>query len=115
MYLDGNQLIHVKEGCWPGDTRARFFVYVTPVDVGDLPEPRRRYGFENRNFSRAGLAIGGQQCAVRQWLPEYPIRRIRTGQFVKDDGGKLRSSLGKGIRDGAPRRGRRTAGGELNT
>ena len=84
VYLDRNQLIYIKEGCRPGDTRARFFVHVTPVDAGDLPAPRRRYGFENRNFSRAGLEIGGQRCGVRQWLPNYPIRRIRTGQFVRD-------------------------------
>ena len=84
VYLDRNQLIYIKEGCRPGDTQARFFVHVTPVDAGDLPAPRRRYGFENRNFSRAGLEIGGQRCGVRQWLPNYPIRRIRTGQFVRD-------------------------------
>ena len=88
VYLDGNQLIYVKEGCRPtADTRARFFVHVTPVDDGDLPEDRRQYGFESRNFSRAGLALDAQRCAVRSWLPDYPIRRLATGQFVRDDEG----------------------------
>lgn len=87
MYLDRNQLIYVKEACRSADTRARFFVHVTPVDARDLPEPRRRYGFENRDFSRARLPIGGQRCAARRRLPDYPIRQIRTGQFVKDDEG----------------------------
>ena len=87
VYLDRNQLIYVKEACRPADTRARFFVHVTPVDARDLPESRRRYGFENRDFSKARLPIGGQRCAARRRLPDYPIRQIRTGQFVKDDEG----------------------------
>jgi len=87
VYLDRNQLIYVKEACRSADTRARFFVHVVPVDARDLPEPRRRYGFENRDFSRARLPIGGQRCAARRRLPDYPIRQIRTGQFVKDDEG----------------------------
>ena len=87
VYLDRNQLIYVKEACRPADTRARFFVHVTPVDARDLPESRRRYGFENRDFSRSRLPIGGQRCAARRRLPDYPIRQIRTGQFVKDDEG----------------------------
>ena len=82
VYLDGNQLIYIKEGCRPEDTSARFFVHVRPVDAGDLPEDRRRHGFENRDFSQAGLPIGHRRCAVRQWLPSYPIRHIHTGQFV---------------------------------
>ena len=84
VYLDRNQLIYVKEACRSADTRARFFVHVTPVDARDLPEPRRRYGFENRDFSQSGVPIGGQGCAVRARLPDYPIRQIRTGQFVRD-------------------------------
>ena len=87
VYLDRNQLIYVKEACRSADTRARFFVHVTPVDTRDLPERRRRYGFENWDFSQSVVPIGGQRCAARRRLPDYPIRQIRTGQFVKDDEG----------------------------
>ena len=84
VYLDRNWLIFIAEECEQADLQARFFVHVTPVDVGDLPEPRRRYGFENRDFSRSGMAIDGQSCILKRSLPSYPIRHIRTGQFVKD-------------------------------
>ncbi len=76
-------LVYHKEGCRQGDLTARFFVRVFPVDETDLPEGRRRAGFENRNFSRSGLVIDGQRCAVKRSLPSYPIRRIHTGQFVR--------------------------------
>ena len=72
----------LRQGRVRAAAQARFFVHVMPVDARDLPEPRRRHGFENRDFSRAMLPIGGQRCAARRRLPDYPIRRIRTGQFV---------------------------------
>ncbi len=84
VYLDGTLLIYVKEDCKPVDTRARFFLHVTPVDDGDLPQNRRQYGFERRDFSRGGLKIDARRCVVWGWLPAYPIRQIRIGQFVKD-------------------------------
>ena len=84
VYLDGNDLIYVKEDCRLEDTRTRFFLHVIPVDESDLPERRRQYGFENRNFTQAGLQIGDGRCVVRAQIPLYPIRQIHTGQFVTD-------------------------------
>ena len=84
VYRDGTQLLYVKEECRPVDTRARFFLHVTPVNDGDLHRDRRPHGFDNLNFSQEGLAIDGRRCVVRGWLPAYPIRQIHTGQFVRD-------------------------------
>ena len=90
VYLDGNRLLYVKEGCRLVDVLlARFFLHVIPVDGKDLPEHRRRYGFENRDFSQANLEIRDGRCVVQKRLPAYPIRRIRTGQFVKDAQGNF--------------------------
>ena len=82
VYLDGNRLIYVKEECRPDDTRAQFFLHVIPVDESDLPEYRRQYGFENRDFNQRGVEIGDHRCAIRRQLPAYPIRHIRTGQYT---------------------------------
>lgn len=51
VYLGRNRLLYVKKDCRPVDTRPRFFLHVTPVNDGDLPQNRRQYGFENRDFS----------------------------------------------------------------
>ena len=86
VYLDGNHLIYVKEECRPDDTRARFFLHIIPIDKSDLPEHSRQDGFENRDFTQTGLQIGGGRCVVQAKLPAYPVRQIRTGQFVRDQG-----------------------------
>ena len=84
VYLDGNRLIYVKEECRPDDTRAGFFLHIIPVDGSDLPERRRPHGFENRDFAQRAMRIGDRRCVVQGRLPIYPIRHIRTGQYVKD-------------------------------
>ena len=93
VYLDGNRLLYVKEECRPADMKARFFLHVIPVDESDLPERRRAYGFENRTFSQGGMEIGDGRCVVQKRLPAYPVRQIRTGQFVfvKDAQGAYRN------------------------
>ena len=84
VYLDRTRLLYVKEECRPADMKARFFLHVTPVDARDLPAPRRAYGFDNRNFSQGYWELDDRRCVARGWLPVYPIRHIRTGQFVED-------------------------------
>ena len=58
---------------------AQFFLHVIPVDVNDLPDDRKPYGFDNLDFYPYPLSI-----TVRK-LPDYDIARIRTGQFTKED------------------------------
>ena len=74
------------------------------MDPADLPEDRRRYGFDNRDFSARGAApmywwpftrpfamrLDGR-CLVSTPLPGYPVRRVRTGQIVAAEGGGWRS------------------------
>ena len=46
----------------------------------DLPE-RIQHGHDNQDFHQAGVTFG-ERCVVRWHLPDYPVRRIRTGQYV---------------------------------
>ena len=88
VYLNENTLTYVKEPCAPADTAAWFFLALHPVDVNDLPGPRRPHGFDNRDFrfgERGVIFDGG--CMARVPLPEYAISRISTGQFVPVEGG----------------------------
>ena len=87
VYLRGNGLAYLKEPCAPGYADARFFLHIFPADPTDLPEDDREHGFANLDFQFAdhGADIGGKCVAVRE-LPNYPIERIRTGQFVSGEG-----------------------------
>ena len=89
--LEGDSLLYVKEDCSPADIKAPFFLHVTPVDERDLPEHRRRDGFDDLGFSPGGLKTDDQRCVVRRRLPDYPIRHIHTGQFVEDAQGNHRN------------------------
>ena len=82
----GNLLVYIKPACAPEHTAASFFLHITPVDTGDLPPDRRRYGFASRDFSFSDAVYRssywfGQQCVIEIPLPEYPIALIRTGQY----------------------------------
>ena len=81
LYRQGKRLIYYREGCAAGDTAARFFLHITPVDSGELTAKRRSYGFDNRGFyfSRQGVWLDGQ-CLATVELPDYAIAGIRTGQ-----------------------------------
>ena len=84
--LDGRELVYARKGCAPEDAAARFFLHVYAADEGDLPDYRRRYGFDNYNFAftERGAIIEGA-CVATVLLPGYPIAAIRTGQHDADD------------------------------
>ena len=89
MYLDGNSLVYVKENCRPADRMAPFFVHVFPVDERSLRKRQRRRGFKRMQFNFVERGFGGlgdSGCVARRTLPSYPIRYIRTGQYVPDEG-----------------------------
>ena len=73
----------------PGGTvDVPFFVHLYPVDVGDLPDHRKRYGFDNLDFHfrNQALSLTERRVAVRE-LPDYAIARVRTGQYrINEDG-----------------------------
>ena len=78
-----NVLEYAKANCGPEHTAAQFFLHITPADAADLPEHRREHGFANRDFrfrQDGGVALDGQ-CRINRPLPNYPIARIRTGQY----------------------------------
>ena len=88
VYLDGQTLAYVKEPCAREETAARFFLHVVPVDLNDLPEDRKRWEFDNLDFSFEfdGVRLG-DACMVSVSLPAYAIAEIETGQFA--GGGRL--------------------------
>ena len=47
----------------------------------------RQYEFDNLhfNFTQAG-GISEGKCIARVLLPDYPITRIRTGQYIPESG-----------------------------
>ncbi len=83
VYRDGRVLTYVRDECSPDDASARFFLHVFPVVNADLPGYRQRHGFDNLDFP-LGARIDGN-CVGVALLPDYPVARIRTGQF-SDDG-----------------------------
>ena len=85
VYLDENRLTYVKEPCDQADTEHRFFLHVTPVDEADLPEDRREYGFDNRDFVFGDYGIlVDDRCVALRSLPDYDIAEISTGQFTDE-------------------------------
>ena len=79
----GGALHYTREDCTAADTAARFFLHAVPPDAAVLPEDRREAGFGNLDFAFAdrGLRYGGR-CLASVPLPDYPVARVRTGQFA---------------------------------
>ena len=83
VYLLDDDLVYVREQCAPEDTDAWFFLHLTPVDAGDLPGERRKYGFDNLDFrfGTRGARFDGR-CVASVRLPDYAIAGVRTGQYA---------------------------------
>ena len=65
---------------------APFFLHFIPADEDDLPDFRKRYGFDNRDFFfHEYLVTGGEREIAKRNLPAYPITGMRTGQYVGED------------------------------
>ena len=90
VYIHDGAMYYVKENCSREDAAPRFFRHFFPANPSDLPDYRRAYGFDNRSFdfgSRGGFFDG--HCITQEPLPDYPIARIRTGQWLPDEGRQL--------------------------
>ena len=94
VYLPSNSLAYLKAPCSPADVHARFFLHITPAAPTHLPAPARERGFANLDFQFAdrGARIG-DKCVATLKLPDYPIHRIRTGQFVSGEGAIWRAEF----------------------
>ena len=98
VYLQDGALHYLKPECTQRDAAAWFYLHIIPADASDLPEIRREYGYDNRDFqwrdftgagiapvTRQGIAFEGR-CLITVPLPDYDIAAIRTGQFVPGEG-----------------------------
>ena len=87
VYLWKNLLVYSREPCAPADISDTFFLHLIPADRDDLPKNRQQYGFDNLDFHFTQVGgISGGKCIARVLLPDYPITRIRTGQYIPDSG-----------------------------
>lgn len=92
VYLDDNKLHYAKEPCAPSDTADTFLLHLIPAEVGDLPEWRRGYDFDNLDFQFDETYLDREvyaarfdgKCLASVPLPDYPISEIRTGQLRPD-------------------------------
>ena len=87
LYEWDNRLIYLRESCTDQDMSAGFFLHIIPEDVADLPEDRWDAGFAHGGFAfaRQGGRFDGK-CLAAVPLPDYPIKQMRTGQFVPGQG-----------------------------
>ena len=87
LYILDYRLIYLRESCAAADTAAYFFLHIIPEDVTDLPEYRRDAGFAYAGFAfvRQGGHFDGK-CLAAVTLPDYPIKKMRTGQYVPGQG-----------------------------
>ena len=85
--LGENFLLYSREPCAPADISDTFFLHLIPADRDDLPDNRQQYEFDNLdfNFAQAGVISEGK-CIAWVLLPDYPITRIRTGQYIPESG-----------------------------
>ena len=82
VYVNGRTLVYIREPCAPADTEAWFFLHIDPDDPNDLPEERKRWGFDGRDFIFDLQATRfDEKCLTTVELPDYGIARIRTGQY----------------------------------
>ena len=87
LYRQDRRLVYLRETCNAADTAANFFLHIIPEDIGDLPADRQAAGFANQDFAfaRYGGFFDGK-CLAAVPLPDYPIKTLRTGQYVPGRG-----------------------------
>ena len=81
VYATDGHLVYVKETCEEEDADGIFYLHILPERAEDLPQERRRSGFDRLDFDffLRGAAFDGK-CAARVPLPDYPVAAVRTGQ-----------------------------------
>ena len=91
VYRFGRKLVYVKAPCDGEDTAPTFFMHLAPEDETDLPDERKRHGFDNLDFSFANRrhTFADGACSVTVELPDYPVETIRTGQYTKNADGNF--------------------------
>ena len=82
VYVTADAVAYAKEPCTLQDTQPKFILHIIPAHLDALPPDGQRAGFANRDFEFAwqGAHFDGA-CLARAALPDYPIARLRVGQF----------------------------------
>ncbi len=82
-HIIGGSLIYAKERCAEEDVEAKFFVSLFPLYSDDLSARVGQGGYEPLDFDfRRYGAIANGGCYAKIALPNYPIAKIHTGQYV---------------------------------
>ena len=83
VHRSGRRLTYLKEQCATEDTAAVFILHIIPSDADDLPADRQPHGYGNLDFrfDPGGVRSDGV-CGITVLLPDYPVKGIRTGQYV---------------------------------
>ena len=90
VWFDGVRLLYVEEGLCVGPEPA-VFLHIVPMQLDDLPESRRQFGFDNLDFDVLDARLGiSHRCVAAARLPDYAIASVRTGQYEAVDGGYVR-------------------------
>ena len=85
IHLREDMLVYFREPCGAEDQSATFFLHVFPIEMDDLPVRRWPHGFDNLDFHFNSHGMrSAEQCVALRELPDYPIARIRTGQFSNE-------------------------------
>ena len=89
VYMIDDSLIYAKSQCDEEDVTARFFVSIFPLYKDDMPSAIRQGAYESieLDFYRYGAITDDRKCWATLDLPNYPIARIHTGQYVSIDDG----------------------------
>ena len=92
VHLTDNMLAYIKAPCDADDTRGRFLLSATPANARDLSDDSRErdlpHNSLNFDFDRYGVMSDGK-CVILRELPDYPISRIETGQWIPGESGRL--------------------------
>ena len=84
----GDTLTYFRAPCSAADVAPRFFLHLYPEDPEVLPEARREFRFDNRdwNFPDFGEVLDGDsgspKCLATIPLPDWELLRLRTGQWT---------------------------------
>ena len=83
LHLRDDALYYLRRPCAAADTETRFFLHIYPEDAADLPADNGSDVLENLDFRFPHYGFrADDRCIIRRALPEYPIERIHTGQFI---------------------------------
>ena len=83
VHRHGGRLAWVKEACEPGELLFPFRLAFYPVDAGQLPKARQRWGYFE--LDAYGVRLDGKCLGARR-LPDFALARARLGQHAPEGG-----------------------------